>query len=149
MNLNKILTVSVFLVLFIVIANIIVGFIPWYSQELPSKTTKTVYCPGDVVGIIINRNSFMGMKATNVIELVHISKGFIKEIYRYKKDLYLQKGRSTIQTFHRLPTLEMSPQMEYNTYRWQGIITYHVFGYLERSFTWKTTNFLIEANKSK
>jgi len=123
------------------------SIIPWYTQEEPLKIMQGVHNPGQKVPITIIRESLLGMEAKNVIELVHLHDGKEREIYKYTKDIYLQKGKGIIEVFYDIPPLEQCPQLKTNTYMFRGIITYNPFGYLNRSFEWATEKFRIEVNE--
>ena len=123
--------------------SILANWVPWYSQETPLVVASGVYGPGQEVPVDIWRTSLLGMQARNLIELVHLHDGKEREIWKYTKDIYLQAGEGLIEVFYDIPLKVQCAQLETNTYKFRGIITYNPLGYLDKSFEWETEKFQI------
>jgi len=142
----KIIQVAVGVWIAFCVISIIANLIPWYTQKLPLAVKHIKYRPGQQVIVTIDRTALIGMKAENFIELVHLHSGREKEVYKYKIDTYLQPGHEIIEVYYDIPPKEQCEQLETNTYKYRGIITYNPFGYLEKSFQWESETFQIEVS---
>ena len=150
MNINKILTIMVALALFLVVSSTVANLIPWYRQVEPMIVIKInePFKPGDPMPISIERNALIGFEGRVTRELVKIHPdGSEEEVYKLDKLISINRGKKNIVVYYRVPTLPECPQISGNTYLWRGSMVYKPFGFLEKTYFFRTEKFQLEVKK--
>ena len=128
--------------------NIIIGLIPWYSQENPMviMNNDKPFKPSDSMFVTFKRRALIGFQGSVTRELIRINKktGAIEEIWKSSISASIGKGSKTIVLTYKIPSIAMYPEMRSNTYRWQGSMVYRPFGIIEKTFFFETEEFQIE-----
>ena len=152
-QLTKALNILVLVAVFFVVSSTVMALIPWYMQENPmlivdqngNHIKGAKFNPGDPMYILFKRKALIGFQGQVVRELVRVNPhtGATEEIWKSAVDNSVDRGTKTIILTYNIPTLEMYPKMEYNTYKWQGCMTYRPFGLIEKTFFFQTEKFKI------
>ena len=142
------LTVLVVICIIFVFASISLSIIPWYMQENPMLiiNKQASYAPGDTLRITFKRRALIGFQGKVTRELVRFNPitGATEEIWKSSLYTSIGAGAKTIVLRYSIPTLEMYPEMEGNTYKWQGSMVYRPFGLVEKTFFFYTEKFQIK-----
>lgn len=110
----------------------------YYSMELPLKTDKLNYHPGDTVKTTMKRTSQLDMDAFSVIELVLVDEVTKNEIWRERRDLSVNKGYEELTINYILPT-----NIDDGKYFYQGTVHYTIKGQ-QKYFNFYTDTFLVD-----
>jgi len=153
MNLTRALNVLVIISVIFVLGNTGIAIVPWYMQENPmlivdpagERIKNAQFNPGDSMHILFKRKALIGFSGKVIRELVRINPhtSATEEIWKSAVDTSVGRGTKTIILTYNIPTLGMYPEMKYNTYKWQGCMTYRPFGLVERTFFFETEQFKI------
>jgi hypothetical protein len=137
---------SNFLVTATIVALIVVlilTFFPFHYHEDPFRVDSQRYVQGEYVPFKFARFSFINSSGSCVRELNRIeSNGTIHEMQKVKWDIFVDRGRKTIQVYYRLPPLS-DVILHPNTYNWTGVCDYKVFGIWPRNFNFSTETFQV------
>ena len=150
MNINRVLTIMVALALFMVVSSTVANLIPWYRQAEPMIVIKInePFKPGDPMPIKIERNALIGFEGRVTRELVKIhADGSEEEVYKLDKLISINRGKKNIVVYYRVPTLPECPQISGNTYVWRGSLVYKPFGFLEKTYFFRTEKFQLTLDK--
>jgi hypothetical protein len=136
--------------IFFIITSTIANFIPWYSQVEPMTVynKEEPFVGGEHMQIVITRRALIGIEGRVTRELVRLhANGEEEEVSKIDKLISIDRGKKTLSVYYQLPSTEECPQMKPNTYFWRGSMVYKPFGWLEKTYFFRTEKFQIEAKK--
>ena len=95
-----------------------------------------------------NRTALIGFEGRVTRELVKIHKdGSEEEVYKLDKLISINRGKKNIVVYYKLPTIKICPQISGNTYVWRGAMVYKPFGFLEKTYFFRTEKFQLEVKE--
>ena len=146
-DLTKIMTVAVLVAILIYLLTFAMLLIPWYERENPMRLvdkTRT-YKPGEAVEFQFHRKSLIDMQAKISRELVRIHEETSEEVWTVNINTSVNKGSDEIKLQYFIPTPEQCPMLHGNTYKWRGTVVYKPLGLIEKTLSFETEPFQIEA----
>jgi hypothetical protein len=134
--------------IFFIITSTVANLIPWYRQVEPMVVyaKEKPFVAGEHMRIIVTRTALIGIEGRVTRELVRLhANGEEEEVSKIDKLISIDRGTKILSVYYKLPSIEECPQMKPNTYFWRGSMVYKPFGWLEKTYFFRTEKFRIKA----